>query len=40
MHVSVCLNVYLGPAEVRIGHQSHLVGAGAQTSTQQEEQVL
>ena len=39
MHVSVCLNVYLGPAEVRRGHQmlrnwryvGHLVGTGAQT---------
>lgn len=39
MHVSVCLDVYLGPAEVRRGHQmprnwryvGHLVGARAQT---------
>lgn len=39
MHVSVCLNVYLGPAEVRRGHQMprnwryvcHLVGTGTQT---------
>lgn len=46
MHVSVCLDVYLGPAGVRRGHQSprnwrcvsHLVGTGAQT--RQEEQVF
>lgn len=39
MHVSVCLNVYLGPVEVRRGHQmprnwryvGHLVGTRAQT---------